>query len=170
MNQMKGLDDMKLPISLVADLFRESLVIGPEKKISDTKDDYKFLGSNLKKITLLVNSNESFYLPDKDLLFITRMLEACKLNIGDVAIVNHANRALHITLLTKQLQPRIMILFGVEPVAIQLPFSFPAFKIQEYNNCMYLYVPAPDMLNQDNEESKILKSKLWVCLRKLFDV
>ncbi|HTS46255.1 MAG TPA: hypothetical protein VMH01_17790 [Puia sp.] len=170
MNQMTGLDNIKLPASVIADLFRDSLVTNAEKKPADAKEGYKFLGNNQKKITVLVNSPYSFYLTDHDLLFITKMLEACKLNIGDVAIVNHAHNAVQVARLAQQLHPRIILLFGVDPTAIQLPFTFPAFKLQEYNNCVYLCAPAPDKLNQDNEESKLLKSKLWVCLRKLFDV
>jgi hypothetical protein len=170
MDDKKGLDNIQLPASLIADLFKSSLVVETEKKPVDTKDDYKFLGGNLKKIIVLVNSPESFYLPDQDLLFITKMLEACKLTIGDVAIVNHTNSAVHIARLVKQFHPKIILLFGLEPTAIQVPFAIPAFKPQEYNNCIYLYAPAPDKLNQDTEEGKLLKSKLWVCLRKLFEV
>jgi len=34
----------------------------------------------------------------------------------------------------------------------------------------YLQVPALEELNGDSEQAKLLKTKLWVCLRQLFQV
>lgn len=131
---------------------------------------YSFLGGNLKKIILLQSSPDAPFLPEPHLVFLTKMLEACKMNLTDVAILNHFTRAVTISSLKAQLNPATIILFGLNPTEIKLPFTIPAFKIQEYDHCRYLCSPALHTLNQDTEEGKLLKSKLWLCLRKLFEV
>jgi len=170
-----NLNKIQLPGSVIASLFKHALVLSDKKNneeenLHGAKPNYNFLGSNLKKITLIINSPRPFFLQENYLLFLTKMLDACKLGINDVAIVNHHTNPVAITELNTELKPRIVLLFGLEPTAIKLPFNSPAFKIQEYNDCTYLYVPGLDVLSQDNEDGKILKSKLWVCLRKLFAV
>jgi hypothetical protein len=63
-----------------------------------------------------------------------------------------------------------VLLFGLDPTAIRLPINFPHFKQLTYDDCVYLSSPALDQLVPNTEESKLLKSKLWVCLKTIFDV
>jgi hypothetical protein len=131
---------------------------------------YKFLGNNRRKITILVQSPGSAFLPDDQLAFLTKMLEACKMNMGDVAIVNQATAPVNITVLKQQLHPAILLLFGMEPVDIKLPMNFPVFKIQEYDACTYLSAPSLEELVRPGDENKLLKSKLWMCLKTIFEI
>lgn len=131
---------------------------------------YKFLGNNRRKITVLVKSPGVAFLPDDQLSFLTRMLEACKMNVGDVAIVNEANAPVNITALKQQLQPAVILLFGMEPTEIRLPMNFPLFKLQAYDACTYLCAPSLEDLVKPGDESKLLKSKLWMCLKTLFEI
>jgi len=135
-----------------------------------SKSSYKFLGNNQKKISILVDSPGSAFLPDDQLGFLTKILEACKMNIGDVAIVNHANVPVQINALKQQLSPSVILLFGVSPVDIQLPIQFPQFKLQSYDQSTYLSSPALQQYVSPTEESKLLKTKLWVTLRTLFEI
>jgi hypothetical protein len=166
---------LSLPSTIIVDLFRHSLVkagFGEEISTVDTERNqlYRFLGGNLKKANLIISSSDSFSIPEKHLSFLVKILEACKMTLADVAILNHASQNIEIDELKEQLQPRTIILFGIEPKQINLPFNSPAFKIQEYDGCNFLYAPSMEELNQDTENGKLLKSKLWVCLRKIFEV
>lgn len=176
-----GLSDLSLPGSVIADLYKQSLVQtgaptpkavtnDTTTKTSEAGNNYKFLGNNQQHIAIVVAFDNETWLPDQHLQFLTKMLEACKLNLGDVAIVNHAKKAVDIERLREQLRPANVLLFGVEPISIKLPMNFPQFKEQAFAGTTYLYTPPLEQLNQDNEEGKLLKSKLWVCLRKLFKV
>ena len=51
----------------------------------------KYLGGNAKNIAFLVNCPTDVFLPDKHLDWLGKMLTACQLNLGDVAIINIAN-------------------------------------------------------------------------------
>jgi len=165
---------IQLPARVVADLFKNSLVMSErknsEEELSTGQTKYRFLGNYAKKITLIISNANNFFLPEDQMLFLTKMLEACKMTFADVAVLNHNSVPINIHNLREQLSPRIIILFGIEPKEIKLPFNSAAFKIQDYDACNYLYCPGIDELNQDTEEGKLLKSKLWVCLRKLFNV
>lgn len=164
-----SLNDIELPDSLITELYGDKLLI-PAQRATAPPAAYKFLGNNLKKITILVDSPQTAFLPDEQLAFLTKMLEACKLNIGDVAIVNQANSPVEIASLKRQLSPLFLLLFGPGPEAIGLPIHFPLFKIQPYDQCSYLSVPSLAQLVQPGDDSKLLKSKLWVCLRALFEI
>jgi hypothetical protein len=129
---------------------------------------YKTLGNNKQQITVVVNCPNDVYVPEADLAFLTKMLGACKLNMADVAIVNYANAPVAIDRLKTQLQPKYLLLFGVEPGEIQLPISFPPFKEQPYAGTTYLFTPLLSQLNQETEEAKVLKRKLWDCLKRMF--
>jgi hypothetical protein len=128
----------------------------------------KFLGGNKKRIAFIVNCKTDVYLPDNQLDWLGKMLDACKLNLGDVAIANIADNKFTIADIKNELQSTAVILLGTEPFAIQLPLNFPHFNLQSYDNMTFLYTPSPDQLNQPTNEAKLLKSKLWVCLQKLF--
>lgn len=143
-----------------------------EPKQSNNQDTtqraIKFLGGNKKRIAFIVNCKTDVYLPDNQLDWLGKMLDACKLNLGDVAIANIANSRFTIADIKNELQSTAVILLGTEPFAIQLPLNFPHFNLQSYDNMTFLYTPSPDQLNQPTNEAKLLKSKLWVCLQKLF--
>ena len=129
---------------------------------------YKTLGNNKQQITVVVNCPNDAYVPEADLAFLTKMLSACKLNMADVAIVNYASAPIAIDRLKTQLQPKTLLLLGVEPGDIQLPISFPAFKEQPYAGTTYLFTPALSQLNQETEDAKVLKRQLWDCLKRMF--
>jgi hypothetical protein len=173
-----SLQNTILPDLLIADLYKNVFIIGPGttnntqiETISETVEQtVKFLGNNLKKIVILVKHPADVFLPEKHLEFLSKILAACKLNIGDVAIINEGFRFIDINTLRQQLKPNHIILFGIDPTELKLPLNFPHFKIRNYADSAYLSVPALDALNSDTEEGKLLKTKLWVCLKTMFEV
>ncbi|HUB61415.1 MAG TPA: hypothetical protein VL978_11965 [Puia sp.] len=162
-----GLNDIQLPEFVVADLYGDRVLSLPP---AARPYPLKSHGSNRRHITILVNAPASEFLPDDQLTFLIKILEACRLALTDVAIVNNAATETNISAVKEQLHPKIILLFGLEPTAIRLPINFPAFRPQEYDGCTYLTAPGIDQLVPNTEESKLLKSKLWVCLKTIFDL
>ena len=128
----------------------------------------KYLGGNKKRIAFIVNSTTDVYLPDAQLDWLQKMLEACRLNLGDVAIANIAKNNFSISDIKQELFSNTVILLGAEPSSIQLPINFPHFNLQQHDGITFLATPPPAQLNQATAEAKLLKSKLWVSLQKLF--
>jgi hypothetical protein len=172
------LNHIKLPASLVADLYHSSLIDTDETIVSqvvaDTIEDkpadhpgWKWLGENRKNILIIVNYTDAVHLPDNDLVFLTGIIGACKLSMADVAVVNLNN---HPEASYKELvaffKSKIVLLFAVEPASFGLPMSFPHFQIQPFAGNSFLFSPSLKELEND----KVLKSKLWVCLKRLFNL
>ncbi|HEX4373899.1 MAG TPA: hypothetical protein VHZ50_11405, partial [Puia sp.] len=100
-----SLDNIHLSQKITSALYNDVLV--DAKKTENTFPHYKFLGNNQKKITFVVQSHDVVFVEEKHLSFITKMLEACKMNIGDIALVNHTTTPVIIQQLKKQLQPQM---------------------------------------------------------------
>ncbi|WP_205513134.1 hypothetical protein [Longitalea arenae] len=155
------------PVNRAAEPEPVAVKTAPAPKPADLPP-YKSLGNNKKQISVVVNYPNEVFVPESDLQFLTKMLDACKLNMADVAIVNHATAPVVIDRLKTQLQPAFLLLFGVEPDEIQLPINFPSFKEQPYAGTTYLFTPALSQLNQEGDAAKGLKKKLWECLKRMF--
>lgn len=180
-----GLNNIDLPAIVVEQLYNSSLVgnnTDAEEKqtisaaiktetASKTKEspaeEWKSLGNNNKKILIVLKSEEAVHLPDNQLTFLTGILSACNLSLADVAIVNTNN---HPEVLYKELTTffasKVVLLFDIEPAAFGLPMSFPFYQIQAFAGNSFLYSPSLNNLEND----KVEKSKLWVCLKRLFNL
>jgi len=173
-----GLNDIELPASVLASLYPSVLVAGdnavssspapvpaPTVSTANNETAWKFLGNNQRNILIVVDHSHILHLPDEDLTFLTNMLTACKLGLGDIALLNFDHyRETGGPAILKYFKSRTVLLFGIEPVSFGLPVSFPAFQVQNVTNVQYLFAPALTELSGD----KLLKSKLWVCLQKVF--
>jgi hypothetical protein len=168
-----NLNSMELPASLVAGLYPSSLIgsteeaakVQPETK--PLQKDWKTLGENKKNILVIVDYPGIVHLPDPGLQLLTEILTACKLSLGDVVIANLPNQPGQAwNDFQKKFQSKIVLLFEVEPVDMGLPMNFPHFQVQNFSGTTFLYSPALEKLGED----KILKSKLWVCLRRVFNL
>ena len=122
---------------------------------------------NKKNILVVVNYKDVIYLPDEELDLLTNMLTACKLSIADVAIINlNKIETPSYKKIISELNSEVILLFGTEPSALELPVDFPHFQVQSFNSYTFLYTPPLENIKND----KVLKSKLWVCLRRIFNV
>ena len=178
-----GLNELRLSSNLLSALYPSSL-INPEEPVvakpvekTDSKVEtparpaeepyWKYLGNNNKNILVIVTYPTAVHLPDDELSFLTNMLTACKLNLGDVAIVNknnHQDRDYKEFL--ENFKSKIVLLFGLDPLSFGLPVGFPQFQVQSVANCKFLYSSSLEQTRND----ALLKSKLWVSLRSIFGI
>ncbi|MBC7946938.1 MAG: hypothetical protein H7Y42_03595 [Chitinophagaceae bacterium] len=142
----------------------------PEKIGAPSKEEnrkFRFLGENRKQILVMVDYSDAVFLPEEELAFLTTMLSACKLDLGDIAIVNrHQHPDGNYKQLLSTLNSKIIFLFGVPPLSFGLPIDFPHYQVQNFSNATFLYSPRLEETKDDG----ILKSKLWVSLRRIFGI
>jgi hypothetical protein len=167
------INHIQLPATLIADLYRSSLIetdeipVKTKQAATPVTRGKGYLGENQKNILIVVNYANAVYLPDEELGFLTGMLTACKLSLADVAIINrHSNIETGYKEAIRQFNSRTVFLFGVDPVSFGLPLDFPHFQVQSFANTTFLYSPALE----ESKKDSLLKSKLWVCLRKIFGI
>lgn len=167
------LNNIKLTPSDAIALYRTSLVESDEKIIApavletlpENTSSKKYLGGNKKNILIAVNHAGTTYLPDDELNFLTSILSACQLSLDDVAIINtNNNPAYTYKDYLGEFKSSTVLLFGIDPVSFGLPLDFPQFQIQSFTKCTFLHSPAL------HEYDKLLKSKLWVCLKRIFNI
>lgn len=175
-------EKLQLPAFLIADLYKHSIVMVGNETVTEKKQPKTektatpaatrqwFLGSNLRKITLLVSEKEAVYLQDNSLQFLSTILGACKLNLGDVAIVNFHNDPVDYNFLKENLDPSCLLLFGITAQEVKLPFSVPHYQVQKYDGRQFLIGPSLETMLGTSAEAKLEKSKLWLCLKKMFNV
>ncbi|MFT3705678.1 MAG: hypothetical protein QM802_25135 [Agriterribacter sp.] len=137
------------------------------KPVANAANGLKFLGSNTKNITILVNVDDAPFINDKAFQFLTGILNACKLNMADVALINISKLSdTGYTSIYKITSPAATILFDVAQQDIGLPLQFPHFQVQKYSNVSYLSAPPLAVIEAD----KSLKSMLWGSLKSLFQL
>jgi hypothetical protein len=165
----------------IADLYKSSLV-ELNKQCSDSgikekQVQLKFLGENKKHVLVVVNYADAVHIPDIQLGFLTNLLSACKLTLADTAVFNFHpysgpdkpdddERTKHFNNIISFFKPKTVLLFGIEPAYFGMPLLFPQFQIQSHNNSTFLFTPTL----QEMEHDKSLKTKLWICLKKIFSL
>ena len=171
-----SLNSIKFEPTDIAFLFKNSLVeINAEQQVlSKTKFEteqtvtgLKYLGENKKKTLVVVRNADAVHIPDKQLSFLTKLLSACNLNLADVAIFNfHDHNSSEFNEILNFFNPKVVLLFDVEPGEFGLPMIFPQFQVQGYKDAVFVSSPSLDVIEPD----KSLKGKLWVCLKKIFNL
>lgn len=129
-----------------------------------------YLGGNLKHISIVIRDTTAVHINDEWLQFLTNILLACRLSLGDVAIINAARNEIQFSRLVQELGATKVILFDVSPANIGLPFTFPLYQLQNYQQTqMLLAVTLASMLGV-GEHVKAEKTKLWLCLKSMFGI
>jgi hypothetical protein len=165
-----SLDNINLPPLVLQQLFTHTLIEAKNNPTVDSKSTEKpflTLGNNQKKVLILVESEETLYLPDNQLNFLLGILAACNLTMEDVAILNiKKNPSVNYQRITDELKSEKVFLFGLQPDQIVLPVNFPTYQIQKFNNQVYLAAPALSNFHENKAE----KTKLWICLQQIFNI
>ncbi len=183
---------IQLPDFLLVDLFKDNLVlyndlqttnkhqpkeelpaplvVNVDKLIPPTPSKKWYLGDNNKHIAIIVKDSEAVYLRDEWLQFLSAILGACKLNIGDVAIINYTNTPVMLPAINEQLKPTFFLLFDITAQDIQLPFTVPNYQLQKFGNATFLLAPSLAMMQGNTDAVKMEKSRLWLSLKKMFNI
>ena len=165
-----SLDNINLPPLVLQQLFTHTLIEAKNNPTVDSKSTEKpflTLGNNQKKVLILVESEETLYLPDNQLNFLLGILAACNLTMEDVVILNiKKNPSVNYQRITDELKSEKVFLFGLLPDQIELPVNFPTYQIQKFNNQVYLAAPALSNFHDNKAE----KTRLWICLQQIFNI
>lgn len=137
------------------------------KPVENEAAPLKILGKNAKNILVLVKDSTCPFLPDQELKFLTSVLSACKLSLGDIALLNaYTLNEKEIPGAINTLEARHILAFGIEPLELGLPFHFPDFQVQPFDKRSYMHAPALSHLESD----KNLKKELWTALKNMFNL
>jgi len=171
-----SLNSIKFEPTDIAFLYKNSLVeINVKQEVCSqantnaepTINGFKYLGENKKKTLVIVRNADAVHIPDKQLSFLTKLLAACNLNLADVAILNFQDHSSsEFNEIINYFKPKVVLLFDIEPAEFGLPMIFPQFQVQGYKDAVFVSSPSLEVIEPD----KTLKGKLWICLKKIFNL
>lgn len=176
-----SLNDIQLSGEMMSDLYGKVLVATdkgqsmplqtgrPASNSATPSAGLRYLGKNRRNYCFVVEYKSEPFMPDPVMETLTRILQACRLSMEDIAVVNAGQAGITIEAIRAELSPSRLVLLGVQPAHIQLPIQFPPYHPQPYAGCTFLLSdPLHDMDN--SAEGRKLKTSLWNCLKEMFEV
>ncbi len=160
-----GINHIRLSAELIGMLYPETLVA---EKDPDT--GYPFLGKNHLSICFLVSYPDDEFIPDDQLVFLQKILTACKLSLNDIALINTKRTPVEFPVLKTMFRPRIIFFWGTVSPITGSTLNFPDMTISTWENIRILPVMQAELMSRDDPRGLELKKNLWISLKKLFNL
>jgi hypothetical protein len=165
-----SLDNFQISVGLTTELYKNSLVAldTPQIKSDSLKpQSLNFLGKNQKQILIIVNDTEAIHLNDADTTLLTGILNACKLNFNDVALLNLAQQnELDLAELKDKFNPNVIITFGINLQSIGINDNYEYYSIGKLKTITFLNANSLHQVGKNVEEKK----QLWNSLKSIFSI
>jgi hypothetical protein len=179
----------KLPNSVLVNLYKESLVLGAalenvDKKAPETlpleerNEDaeagdtltapIKFLGEHQKKILVLVQDLDAVHLNERAFDLLTSILNACKLTIADIALINLANKNFSLHQILTQVPSEFVLVFDILPTQLKIKLPTKLYTPILLGATQLLFSNNLSQMQGIDQASKIEKTKLWTALKLIF--
>jgi len=176
-----GINHLNLNPELIAALYPESLVdsnrpesgqitVKTKASLLAREPVYPFLGKNLRSVCFWVSYPDDEFIPDDQLVFLQKILAACKYSLDDISLVNVKSNPVILEALKKQFSPRILFLWGAVPAITGINGGWPDMEISIWENVSVIPVLQAGQMGRDNPEAVALKRRLWISLQKLFSL
>ncbi|NLR60931.1 hypothetical protein HGH93_22700 [Chitinophaga polysaccharea] len=141
----------------------KSVPVAAEEKVAPK---VKYLGENQKNIALFIQNENEAYLNEELFNLLTNILNACKLSMQDVSLLNVSH---HPSLAFPDWKAAVKItrgvVFGIAPE--QLGFSdIPLYQLVTVNDTTLLFSDELSLIGSD----KLLKARLWAGLKQLLNI
>ncbi len=149
-----------LPSVILSGLYKDVLIA---EKRTDTPADSS---SPVQVKTMVITHGEKLKTTDRQYIFLQNILKACKIELAQTALLTDGDAVVTggLTSLNLGYNSPVVLLFGLNPSVLSLPIHFPAFQVQTYQACKFMWAPALEEIEAD----KSLKVTLWQCLQKIF--
>ncbi len=127
------------------------------------------MGQFEKGILILVTDASAKVLNDEDFDLLTKILSAAKLSMADVQLANiYQSLPFDLPAKLSEIEPRVVLAFGLLPEDLLLPMRFPPFQVQPWGKTTFMVSPSLSEINGTNSASIDLKKQLWQALQRLF--
>jgi len=160
-------DQLQLDPYFLAKIYTQPIIPGKSTPVAAEQKPLpkvKFLGENQKNIVLVIQNESGAYLNDELFNLLTNILNACKLGMQDVALVNIAGfPASPLSVWQQAVSMKQCVVFGISPASLGLE-PLPAYQIHSAGGVQLLFSDPLELIATD----KVLKGKLWNGLKQLF--
>ena len=128
----------------------------------------KYLGDHLKKIAVIVNDPEAVYLNETDLGLLSSILNACKLTLADIALINIAQQPLSLHEIIETLPSQLILVFELTGAQLKIKLPTTLYKQIVLGETHILFSASLKSMQGADQTAKLEKSKLWNALKLLF--
>ena len=164
-----SLEQLQLDPYFLAKIFTQPIVPGKSKPAAATEKalpKVKYLGENQKNIALFIQNENEAYLNDELFNLLTNILNACKLSMQDVSLINISHYpSLTFSDFQEAVKIERSIVFGTAPEQLGLK-DIPSYQLVTVNGSALLFSDELSLIGSD----KALKAKLWAGLKQLLDI
>lgn len=160
------LNNIDLSPQQINDLYRDSIVLIDSEfnAFKQSPSELQLKGKFNQKILWVVDEADYPFLSDEDFQFLTQILNACKRNLDDIALLNINKETLHPGRLQEQIKPVIVIASGLAPE--RKLFQEPDYTISKQDGYQFLGTDSLSRIRNDQS----LKQQLWKGLKQLFEI
>ena len=130
----------------------------------------KSLGEHNKKITVIVNDPHSVHLNEMDFILLTSILNACRLTIADIALINLGKQPVGLHQILQEYPSTLVISFAVDATQLKVKLPNTLYKVSQLGDSHILFSNALSTMQGTGIEAKQEKAKLWTVLKKIFEL
>lgn len=128
----------------------------------------KFLGDHLKQIMVIVNDPNAVHLNESDLGLLSSILNACKLTLADIALINTAAQPLSMHEMLTTLPSQLVLAFDLSATQLKIKLPTTLYKPIVLGDTHILFSSSLQSMQGADQAAKLEKSKLWNALKLLF--
>lgn len=130
----------------------------------------KSLGEHNKKITVIVNDPNSVHLNEMDFILLTSILNACRLTIADIALINLGKQPVGLHQILQEYPSTLVISFAVDATQLKVKLPNTLYKVSQLGESHILFSNALSSMQGTGLDAKQEKGKLWTVLKKIFEL
>ncbi|MFY0253685.1 hypothetical protein ACDQ55_06985 [Chitinophaga sp. 30R24] len=164
-----SLEQIRLDPVFLAKIFTQPIIPGkstPAAAVEKELPKVKFLGENQKNIALFIQNENQAYLNEELFNLLTNILNACKLGMQDVSLMNVSHYpALTFTDWQSAVKITRSVVFGITPEQLGLS-DIPAYQLVTVNGTTLLFSDELSVIGSDKQ----LKARLWAGLKQLLGI
>ncbi|MCW3467804.1 hypothetical protein [Chitinophaga nivalis] len=153
----------------LAKIYTQPIIPGkstPAPAVEKAIPKVKYLGENQKNIALFIQNENEAYLNEELFNLLTNILNACKLGMQDVSLLNISHYPeLGFTDWQVALPFTRSVVFGIAPQQLGLS-DIPLYQLVTVNSTTLLFSDELQLIGSD----KLLKAKLWAGLKQLLGI
>ncbi len=159
--------------AVIAAIGKEAIASTPANEVVNEQKTtpaipLKFLGDHLKKIAVIVNDPEAVYLNENDLGLLSSILNACKLTLADIALINTAQQPLSLHEILETLPSQLVLVFELTGAQLKIKLPATLYKPIVLGETHILFSASLKSMQGADQTAKVEKSKLWNALKLLF--
>jgi hypothetical protein len=159
-------DKTILSTSVLVDLYKDNLVVIEAIKVEKWEGPIKSLGEHNKKITVIVNDPNSVHLNENDFILLTSILNACRLTIADIALINIGKQPVGLHQILQELPSTLVLSFAVDPTQLKVKLPSTVYKVTQLGETHILFSNALSTMQGTGLKPSKKKQNFGPCLRK----